>query len=147
MNHRFFFLLISLFLLGNIAIAQNSEPWTSSQLMAPAFLAEKITGNQTNDMLILCVGPGALIKESVNIGVAHEAANIKKLKDYLKNVKKDTEVIIYCGCCPFDKCPNIRPAFTTLKEMGFKNVRLLDLPRNIKADWLDKNYPTAANHN
>jgi hypothetical protein len=56
-------------------------------------------------------------------------------------------VIIYCGCCPFDKCPNIRPAFAALKEMGFKNARLLDLPKNIKADWLDKNYPAASNSN
>lgn len=147
MKYPFFLLLTSLFLLGNMAIAQNNEPWTNSQLMAPAFLAEKITSNQTNGMLVLCVGPGALIKGSVNIGAAHEAGNIQKLKDYLKGVKKNTEVIIYCGCCPFDKCPNIRPAFTALKEMGFKNARLLDLPKNIKADWLDKNYPAASNSN
>jgi hypothetical protein len=27
-------------------------------------------------------------------------------------------------------------------EMGFKNAKLLNLPKNIKTDWLDKDYPT-----
>jgi hypothetical protein len=94
-------------------------------------------------MLILCVGPDALIKGSVNMGAAHEQDNIDKLKAYLKNVKKNTEIVIYCGCCPFQRCPNVRPAFTALNEMGFKNARLLNLSKNIKADWLDHNYPTA----
>lgn len=142
MKHRFFFFLLGLVLLGNMAIAQNSEPWSSSQLMAPAILAQKITTHQTNGALILCVGPGALIKGSVNMGAAHETANLQKLKDYLKSIKKDTELIIYCGCCPFDRCPNIRPAFTALTELGFRNTWLLDLPRNLKTDWLDKNYPS-----
>jgi hypothetical protein len=126
--------------------AQNSqtktEPWTQSQLMAPKVLADKISSHQIKDMLILCVGPMALIKGSVDIGPAEKPANLQKLKNYLKNVKKDKEVVIYCGCCPFDKCPNIRPAFKVLKEMGFKNAKLLNLSHNIKADSLDKGYPT-----
>jgi hypothetical protein len=50
-------------------------------------------------------------------------------------------VVIYCGCCPFAKCPNVRPAFSTLLGMGFKNPRLLNLSHNLKADWIDKGYP------
>jgi hypothetical protein len=34
-------------------------------------------------------------------------------------------VVIYCGCCPLDKCPNVRPAFTLLKTMGFTNLHVL----------------------
>jgi hypothetical protein len=126
--------------------AQNArtktEPWTQSQLMAPKVLAHKISDHQTKDMLILCVGPMALIKGSVDIGPAENPANLQKLKNYLKDVKKDKEVVIYCGCCPFDRCPNIRPAFKVLNEMGFKNAKLLNLSHNIKTDWLDKGYPT-----
>jgi hypothetical protein len=120
----------------------KTEPWTQSQLMAPKVLANKISDHQTKDMLILCVGPMALIKGSVDIGPAENPANRKKLKNYLKDVKKDKEIVIYCGCCPFDKCPNIRPAFKVLNKMGFKNAKLLNLSHNIKADWLDKGYPT-----
>jgi hypothetical protein len=135
-------LLLALAAFSNKIIAQQKDPWNSSQLMAPADLADKISAHQTADLLILSVGPGALIKGSVDIGPAHEQAGIEKLKAYLKNVKKDKEVVIYCGCCPFDKCPNIRPAFQTLTAMGFKNAKLLDLPKNIKVNWLDKKYPT-----
>jgi hypothetical protein len=38
--------------------------------------------------------------------------------------------------------PNIRPAFNALVEMGFKNVKILDLPKNVKTNWIDHNYPT-----
>ncbi|MCO5234735.1 MAG: hypothetical protein M9933_00590 [Chitinophagaceae bacterium] len=92
-------------------------------------------------MLILTVGPDAVIKGSVDIGPAGEKENVDKLRKYLKDVPKDKEVVIYCGCCPFSRCPNVRPAFRVLNQMGFKNARLLDIPKNIKADWLDKGYP------
>lgn len=137
-----FVCLLALTSLYTAAVAQEKEPWSSSQLMATRTLADKITANQAKNLVILSVGPGALIKGSVDIGPAREPANLQKLKEYLGNVKKDKEVVIYCGCCPFDKCPNIRPAFRLLTEMGFKNATLLDIPKNIKTDWLDKNYPT-----
>lgn len=143
MKPGIFFAIFFLFILGNRTIAQQKDPWTNDQLMPPAALAEKITHHQTNDLLILSIGPGALIKGSVDIGPAHESTHFQKLKDYLKKVNRDKTIVIYCGCCPFDKCPNVRPAFTMLTEMGFKNIQLLNLSRNIKADWLDQHYPVA----
>lgn len=125
-----------------ISAQQNRDPWSNGELMEPSVLASRISQGKANNMLILAVGPDAPIKGSVDIGEAHEQSNLKKLKNYLKNVPKDKEVVIYCGCCPFDRCPNVRPAFRALKEMGFKNPKLLNLPKNIKANWLDKNYPS-----
>ncbi|AHF14347.1 rhodanese-like domain-containing protein [Niabella soli] len=123
--------------------AQNTvNPWNEKQLVAPDILAKRITNDQAGNALIVAVGPDAVIKGSVNAGPAHEAEHLKQLKSILKNTPKNKEIIIYCGCCPFDRCPNIRPAFTTITAMGFKNVRLLNLAKNIKTDWLDKNYPT-----
>lgn len=135
-------LLVAIFL-GGTAIAQNQpDPWNKNQLMATKDLAAKITAHQTKDMLLLCIGYQAEIPGSIDMGPASEKANLTKLKDYLKNVDKNKEVVIYCGCCPYAKCPNVRPAFELLKEMGFKNPKLLDLPDNIKTDWLDKGYPS-----
>jgi hypothetical protein len=37
----------------------------------------------------------------------------------------------------------VRPAIDALKEMKFTNYYLLDLPNNIKKDWIDKGYPVA----
>ncbi len=121
---------------------QKQDPWKDSQLMDPALLASRIVQQKTKDLVIISVGPEAIIKGSVDIGPTHEPQNLEKLRSYLKGIPKDKEIVIYCGCCPFVKCPNIRPAFGLLMEMGFKNAKLLNLPKNIKTDWLDKDYPT-----
>lgn len=143
MVRKISFLIVIVLFIGANAMAQNQAfPWNKDQLMAPKTLSDKITANQTKDMLILCIGYQADIPGSVDIGPAGESANLTKLREYLKNVDKNKEVIIYCGCCPYSKCPNVQPAFNLLKELGFTNAKLLDLPDNIKTDWLDKGYPT-----
>ena len=45
------------------------------------------------------------------------------LKKAVADLPRGKELYIYCGCCPFVKCPNIRPAYTALHEMGFTNVK------------------------
>ena len=50
-------------------------------------------------------------------------------------------MIIYCGCCPFRRCPNVRPAFELLKKMKFTNAKLLNLPTSLNDDWISKGYP------
>lgn len=124
------------------ASGQQSEPWNPDQLMKPDVLASRITTGKTAGLLILSVGPDAVIRGSVDIGPARDTSHTDKLRSYLKNVSREKEVVIYCGCCPFDKCPNIRPAFRVLNEMGFKKARLLDIEKNIKVNWLDKAYPS-----
>jgi thiosulfate/3-mercaptopyruvate sulfurtransferase len=121
--------------------AQNPVNWTAEQLMEPAQLAERLqTG--TNVPLIFCVGPGALIPNSVDIGQTKEKENLKKLSSSLQSLKRDTAIVVYCGCCPFEHCPNVRPAIALLKELHFTNYKLLNLPHNLKADWLDKGFPS-----
>jgi thiosulfate/3-mercaptopyruvate sulfurtransferase len=131
--------------IGSWSVAQNDssapEPWTARQLMAPADLATTINNAAGKKPLIICVGPGSLIKGSINIGPAKEKQNLVKLKKELTGLPKDRDIVIYCGCCPFDHCPNIRPAFTLLNEMKFSNAHLLNLEHNIKLDWVDKGYP------
>jgi thiosulfate/3-mercaptopyruvate sulfurtransferase len=39
-------------------------------------------------------------------------------------------------------CPNIRPAYETIKRMGFKAVRVLSIPNNMHNDWTMKGYPS-----
>lgn len=120
--------------------AQNPENWTSKQLMEPAELAVLL--DSAKDLpLIISVGPGAIIPHSADIGMVKEKENLEKLKSELSGRSPQTPVIIYCGCCPFDHCPNVRPAIALLKEMQFTNYKLLNLPHNIKADWIDKGYP------
>jgi thiosulfate/3-mercaptopyruvate sulfurtransferase len=120
-----------------------TEPWTDQQLMAPADLAAIINDPNAKKPVIICVGPGALIKGSLDAGPAKEKENLEKLKRQLDKLPRDANVVIYCGCCPFEHCPNIRPAFTLLNEMKFSNAHLLNLEHNIKTDWVAKGYPQA----
>lgn len=141
---KYIILLLALIVSANSPlIAQSAkDPWNAHQLIAPQSLAERINTGQVSNTLILAIGPDAVVKGSVNLGPAHEPEHLTQLKNYLKKVPKNKELIIYCGCCPFDRCPNIRPAFQTITGMGFKNVQLLNLAKNIKTNWLDMNYPT-----
>jgi hypothetical protein len=117
------------------------EPWTEKQLLAPEELAKIISNPQSEKPIIFSVGPGAVIRGSLDMGAAHEQANYEKLKRALEKLPKTADIIIYCGCCPFEHCPNIRPAFSLLNEMKFSNPRLLNIEHNIKTDWIDKGYP------
>lgn len=109
--------------------------------MEPADLAGKLKDIAANPPLIVCVGPSGVIKGSVETGPARDARNLDSLQRLLTKEDRQREVIIYCGCCPFKNCPNVRPAFSLLLSMGFKQPRLLDLSHNIKVDWIDKGYP------
>lgn len=117
----------------------QSNPWNEDQLIAPSTLANMISKKQ--DVKIYNIGVVQNIKGATNVGAASDAENLVKLKEILKTVPKNKSIVIYCGCCPMGKCPNIRPAFKALADQKFTNVHLLDLPTNIKIDWIDKGYP------
>ncbi len=137
------FLLAMMMCFGSFLKAQTQPvPWTAAQVVAPDILAAKIIKKQTQNILILSVGPSAVVKGSVDMGMANDPQNLEKLKDYVRKLDKNKEIIVYCGCCPYDRCPNIRPAFNALVEMGFKNVKILDIPKNVKTNWIDHHYPT-----
>ena len=96
--------------------------------------------------LILNVGPQRLyeqahIKGAEYIGAGSSADGIAKLKDRVKSLPKDAAIVLYCGCCPWDHCPNVDPALAALQQLGFKNVKVMYVAHNIGADWVDKGYP------
>lgn len=134
-------LLIVVISISSFGQNTNTEPWTENQLMPPVELAKIINEKNVSKPIVFSIGPGAIIKGSIDIGPAQEKENLKKLKAKLSKLPKDTNIVIYCGCCPFVHCPNIRPAFQLLNEMKFTNHKLLSLQKNIKVDWNDKGYP------
>jgi hypothetical protein len=122
------------------SFSQNPENWTKEQLMQPADLAKVVNAGKDLPVL-LSIGPKAYIPNSVNIGMVKDKENLDKLKKELKSLPKDKKIIVYCGCCPFEHCPNVRPAIKVLMDMKFTNYQLLNLEHNIKTDWIDKGYP------
>lgn len=120
--------------------AQKNKNWTKNELMEPAYLAELITKGEKLP-LIISIGPQALIPNSLDVGMMTDSENVENFDQMLDSLPKNTDLVIYCGCCPFEHCPNIRPAVAALKKKNFKNFHLLNLSTSIKADWIDKNYP------
>ncbi len=119
------------------------DPWKANQLMEPAELVAIIQNPQAKKPLVLNIGAVEDIKGATHIGPANKPENLEKLTKTVKSLPKNTAIVIYCGCCPFGKCPNIRPAFTALQNAGFSNVKLLDLPVNLNTNWTSKGYPLA----
>ena len=126
-------------------MGQAADPWTKADLMEPSALAGQITSGK-KPMVISVAFPvlyrNRHIAGALDANAASKPEGIATLKKLVAGQPKDAEIVIYCGCCPMDKCPNVRPAFAALKEMGYRKIRVLNLPTNMTADWYSKNYPS-----
>ena len=78
---------------------------------------------------------------AVYFGPGSSEQGIAELKKYGASLPKDSSIVLYCGCCPLEKCPNLRPAFSAMKDFGFARLRVLLLPTNFNTDWVEKGYP------
>ena len=135
--------LVSVILFSAISLAtlQADEPWTDKELKDPAALAATLADSKAPQPVLYNIGPVQQIKGAIAIGPTGVQENLDKLKPRLAKIPKDKEVIIYCGCCPFRRCPNVRPAFELLKKLKFTNAKLLNLPTSLNEDWISKGYP------
>jgi len=119
----------------------GGDPWTQQQLLSPADLAKTLKDPKAPQPIVFSVGMQAVVKGSIEIGPAMVKDNLDKLKQQLDKLPKNASIVVYCGCCPFSRCPNVRPAMELLGSMKFTNYKLLNLPQNIKVDWIDHGYP------
>jgi len=132
--------------------ALPSDPWQSSQLMAPEDLAASLSKAAADQPLVLYVGypvlyQGGHIAGATFAGPGSRPDGLQKLSEEVKGLPRDRQIVLYCGCCPWKDCPNIRPAFRTLEDLGFKNVKVLYLPKNLLKDWISKGFPTQKTDN
>jgi rhodanese-related sulfurtransferase len=129
-----------------------SSAWTSiddipqAHQISTTKLHFLLQSNQRGKLLILNVGPRVLYAQAhlpgaVLIGPTSDPRGIENLKQRVKYESKKKQIIIYCGCCPWDKCPNVKPAYTTLRKLGFTNVKVLHIGNNFGTDWVDRDFP------
>lgn len=122
----------------------SSEP--IGPLLAPAALASRLDDIKTGKIVVLYVGPDALfgrghVPGARNVGPVDSADGRRALSEALAKVPAETELVLYCGCCPVRSCPNVRPASKALRVLGRSTARMLDLPTRFATDWADKGYP------
>ncbi|HUO13917.1 MAG TPA: rhodanese-like domain-containing protein [Verrucomicrobiae bacterium] len=123
----------------------------SSQLINVEDLSRTLQSGKGEKPIILQVGSHVLYQQahipgSDYAGAGSTEAGLTQLKERVEFVPKKKFIVLYCGCCPWSHCPNVKPAFDTLHALGFTNVKVLYIANNFGTDWVNKGYPVASGH-
>ena len=129
------------------APAQSVTP-APAQLIEPADLARLLSDTSNLRPEVVHVGFPILFRSghitgSRHIGPASTPEGLQALKEALRAIPPEYSIVLYCGCCPWADCPNVRPALQLAQELGRDDVKLLHLPRNLQRDWIDQGLPTS----
>jgi thiosulfate/3-mercaptopyruvate sulfurtransferase len=124
--------------------AASSE--TIGPLLQPAALAARLDDVKSGKIAVLYVGPDLLfglghVPGARKVGAAGDDDGARALSAALAAVPAETEIVLYCGCCPVSSCPNVRPASAALRKLGRTRAYVLDLPTKFATDWVDRGYP------
>jgi thiosulfate/3-mercaptopyruvate sulfurtransferase len=120
----------------------------SSRLINPDELVKILQSSKGEKPLMIQVGSHVLYEQahipaSEYIGPASREVGIQQLRKRVESLPRNKFIVIYCGCCPWSHCPNVKPADDALQAMGFTKVKILYIANNFGADWVDKGYPVA----
>lgn len=117
--------------------------------MQPEELARILATKSALRPLMLQVGSRMMFAQahipgSEYAGPGSQPAGQEMLRARVSKLDHKTPIVLYCGCCPWNRCPNIGPAYALLTGMGFTHVRALYMANNFGADWASKGYPVEA---
>ena len=77
------------------------------------------------------------------LGPTSDSDAVERLRRRVADQPRTREIVVYCGCCPWERCPNVKPAFEALRDLGFNHVKVLYIAQDLGADWVAKGYPVA----
>jgi len=122
------------------------DPWASTQTVGTADFAKELQQEKDPYPTVIYVGvktlyEGGHIPGAVFYGPGSTEQGLADLKKFAATLPKNSDVVLYCGCCPLEKCPNLRPAFSALKDSGLARLRVLLLPTSFNSDWVEKGFP------
>jgi len=148
-NHRILLggSLVSLVLAG-VAFAYQASLPSASRLINPDELVKVLQSSNGEKPLMMQVGSHVLYSQahipgSEYIGPASTESGVQQLRHRVESLPRSKFTILYCGCCPWSHCPNVKPADDAVHAMGFTHVKVLYIANNFGADWVDKGYPVA----
>jgi 3-mercaptopyruvate sulfurtransferase SseA len=143
----FAFALIVMLLSGPaLAGPKAASSIPKADLVQPADLAANLKSASAQKPLLLHVGfhilyTQAHIPGSEYVGPGSEEAGLQLLRDRVTKLPRDTQIVIYCGCCPWSDCPNVAAAYDALRALGFKQVKALYIANNLGTNWIDQGHP------
>jgi hypothetical protein len=131
------------------AIGASTIP--TAQLLQPEELNGLLHAEGAEKPVVLQVGSFLMFRESHIPGAAYggagsQAVGLQQLQSKVAPLEHKTFIVLYCGCCPWDHCPNVGPAFKLLHDLGFTHVKVLYLADNFGTNWVDKGYPVERRH-
>ena len=100
----------------------SDTPWTADQLYDPTKLAAVIKDSKATKPIIINTGSMRNIKGALKYGQVSDNKGMDDFVAGVTKIDKNKEIVIYCGCCKLDHCPNIDPAYKHLKEKGYKKI-------------------------
>ena len=124
----------------------DASSLSSSVLISPEDLMKAIQSVKGEKPLTIFVGfqvlyPQAHVPSAEYIGPASRQEYLEKLRKRVALLVHKRFIVLYCGCCPWNHCPNVRPAYEALHNLGFTNVKVLYIPNDFGRDWVNKGLP------
>ena len=118
----------------------------SLQLIQPAELAHILQQKDAAKPLMFQIGSRVMFAQahipgSEYIGPGAQPAGLEQLKTRVARLDHKSNIVLYCGCCPWNRCPNVGPAYKLLTDLGFTHVRVLYFASNFGTDWAAQGYP------
>jgi thiosulfate/3-mercaptopyruvate sulfurtransferase len=112
----------------------------------PQALAKLLQESKGEKPVVLHVGfknfyEQARIPGSDYAGPGSKPEGLELLRKRVESLQHRQLIVLYCGCCPWDKCPNAKPAYDALHAMGFTNVKVVHIAENFGADWVNAGLP------
>ena len=128
---------------GPSAPSATSIP--ESQLIQPETLNHLLLAGGPGKPIVFQVGSHLMFAEahipgSVFAGSGSQPGGLQLLASKVASMNKLKPIVLYCGCCPWSRCPNVGPAYKHLRDLGFTNVKVLYLANNFGDDWINKGY-------
>src|SRR5438132_14250916 len=84
-----------------------------SVLVQPKDLAAQLQGKGTKPALFY-VGFQTMYRKhipaAIFVGPGSRTQGLDALKAAAAGLPRERDVVVYCGCCPWDQCPNMKPA-------------------------------------
>ncbi|MGC2473031.1 MAG: rhodanese-like domain-containing protein [Candidatus Sulfotelmatobacter sp.] len=135
-------------LIISAALAFQASQISSSHLITTDDLVKVLQASKGEKPVLIHVGSHVLYSQahipgSEYIGPASDPASLQRLRTNVESLPRKRFIVLYCGCCPWTHCPNMKPADDALHAMGFTNVKSLYIANNFGTDWVDKGYPVA----
>jgi rhodanese-related sulfurtransferase len=137
--------------IGVLSLAQAAGQATAiptTRLINPEELVKLMQTSGKEKPLMIQVGSHVLFSQahipgSEYIGPASSESGVQQLRKRVESLARTKFIVLYCGCCPWGRCPNVKPADDALRTMGFSNVKVLYIADNFGTNWVDKGYPVA----